>query len=71
MRKIVFRLFLLLLVLIVAIIACTGLNGDEDVQSNEQISEAEITTPGTIEATATFGAEQFHIQLTAIAGPNQ
>jgi hypothetical protein len=67
------RIFLIIVILALVALACVGGGrGDGGVASDgtrfinntsQQLSSAN--------ATATFGAEQFHIQLTAIAQPDQ
>lgn len=58
-------LLLILMVLSLALIAC----GDGTSNGgNGSLQESQTNHPGSIaDATATFGAREFHIQLTAIA----
>jgi hypothetical protein len=64
---------LIALIIALAAISCIGestsistnaTNGSQVIISNNSQS------PGSANATATFGAQQYHIQLTAIAGQN-
>ena len=69
------RILLILLVLTLIAISCIGCGGDKGAGSkgiSDSIgSLSERTSPANIQATATFGANQFHIQLTAIANQNR
>jgi len=58
-------ILLILLILFLASMACVGGGGEEEGVS--------INTKSTMSAnaTATFGAEQFHLQLTAISNQDQ
>jgi len=66
--KLTARILLIILILAMAALACGGGGGGggggsgdgDETQSAETISA---------DATATFGAEQFHAQLTAVAQP--
>ncbi|MFM8323206.1 MAG: hypothetical protein ACKOC5_20025 [Chloroflexota bacterium] len=55
------RLALILLALFLAITACTSGGGGSGGQDGSQ------TTPSAFDVTATYGAQQFRAQLTAIA----
>jgi len=61
MNKATIRILLIIIILTLASLACVGGGGDGG-----------ITGDGTslYDATATYGAEQFHIQLTEIARPS-
>lgn len=67
MKKIPARILLGILLLALAAFACIGGGGDGNEGESSSPQEAQ-TTP-TPDATATYGAEQFHLQLTAIAQP--
>jgi len=58
-------IILILFLLFLASMACVGGGGEEEGTSIQAIS----TTSAY--ATATFGAEQFHLQLTAISNQDQ
>ena len=69
-----FILYLLLVTLIIALVAISSLSGgngdyykltNDSVEAGSQSPKAHATLAA--DATATFGAEQFHLQLTAIA----
>jgi hypothetical protein len=61
MKKQAVIIFFLILVLILAMISCVGGGGGDEVGS------LGIQATMAANATATFGAEQFHLQLTAIS----
>jgi len=69
MNKLFLRVILILLILAFASMACIN-SGDGGTanKGGASASGAESTLSGP-EATATYGAEQFHLQLTAIAQP--
>lgn len=73
-KKAIMRILLLIVVLAMVISACVGGGGDSKngVGQNNQLlstnNQIEIHSP---DATATFGAEQLHIQLTEIARETQ
>jgi hypothetical protein len=73
MKKVVVRILLILLVLILAALACIGGGGDQNGSNSDAGTSAAghqpINAQATLSAgaTATFGAEQFHLQLTAIS----
>jgi len=61
MKKRAAVLILIILVLFLATISCIGGGGGDDGGS----LKVQATTSANV--TATFGAEQFHLQLTAIS----
>lgn len=63
-RKLTARILLIILVLAFATLACVGGGGGEGSGSG---SSATTEAAGV---TATYGAEQYHQQLTAVAQPN-
>jgi hypothetical protein len=73
MKKVVVRILLILLVLTLVALACIGGGGDQNGSNSDAGTSAAdhpvINAQATLSAgaTATFGAEQFHLQLTAIA----
>ena len=72
MRKLIATLLLILLILALGALACTG-GGDGSQTKNATVN---VQSPGmqatmSANATATYGAEQFHIQLTAMADEAQ
>jgi hypothetical protein len=67
------RIFVIIIVLALAAISCVsggGSDGDSSRSNNGQSSsyQSEVNSP---DATATYGAEQLHIQLTEIARDSQ
>lgn len=62
-RKITARILLIILVLALATISCVG-PGDGE---NSNSSSSAQATLNAANITATFGAKEFHTQLTAIA----
>lgn len=70
MSKNFFRILLIILVLAFAALACVdGVDGTNSRGSTLD-SKGGISARG-LDATATYGAEQFYLQLTAIAQPGQ
>ena len=67
MNRFLIRILLVLLILAFASLACV--NGGDGSTSSGSSAILEGTAPSGPDATATFGAEQFHLQLTAIAQP--
>ena len=67
MKKSVLRILFILLIFAIVSMACIG--GVDDGSAQKILSDNQISARETqsISATATFGAEQFQIQLTAIA----
>jgi hypothetical protein len=65
------QILLVVIVLMAASLACVGGadKGNANLQSNSNHSAAQGTQ--AVSATATYGAKQFQIQLTAIADQNQ
>ncbi len=61
MHKRALILTLIILVLFLAMISCAGSGGDNSTGS------LKVQATLAANATATFGAEQFHLQLTAIS----
>lgn len=70
-KKATLRILLIVIILASASLACVG--GVDNSNSNLQSNPNQPAQQGTqaVSATATFGAEQFQIQLTAIAEQNQ
>jgi hypothetical protein len=66
MNRLFIRITIIILVLIIAFSACVNI--DDNVPSLSSLSVSGSSDGGPA-ATATYGAEQFHIQLTAIAQP--
>jgi hypothetical protein len=73
MKKAAARILLILLVLTLTALACVGGGGDQNGSSSDTGTSAAGHQPMNAQATmsagatATYGAEQFHLQLTAIA----
>jgi uncharacterized protein (UPF0333 family) len=70
MRKLIVTLLLILLIVALGALAFTG--GGDANGSQTKSATANVHSPGmqatmAANATATYGAEQFHIQLTAMA----
>jgi hypothetical protein len=61
MNRVTTRILLIVLILALASLACVGGGGDGGITGNGS---------SWFDATATYGAEQFHIQLTEIARPS-
>ena len=64
-KQVTARILLIILVLILATLACIGGGGDPVDGANT--GQVQVTQAAA--ATATYGAEQFHLQLTAQAEP--
>jgi hypothetical protein len=72
MSKATARIILIILILAVAALACVGGGGGDGGvarDGSQLINSSNSQDIGSADATATYGAEQFHIQLTAIAEP--
>lgn len=69
MTKLTARILLICLILAVAALACVNGGDGNSSSTNNSGSGNNVSVYGA-DATATYGAEQFHIQLTAIADPN-
>ena len=73
MSKATARIFLIILILALAALACVGGGGGDGSVARDGSQLIINNTSQEIlsaNATATYGAEQFHIQLTAIAQPD-
>ena len=76
MRKISARILLVLVLLSLVAISC-ALNENIDfldlfnLSNDNRVDESNQYSLQTLYATATLGAEQFHIQLTAMANQNK
>jgi preprotein translocase subunit SecG len=68
MTKLTARILLICLILAVAILACVN-GGDGNSSSTSNSNSGNHISAYGPDATATYGAEQFQIQLTAIANP--
>jgi hypothetical protein len=64
-KQVTARILLIILILIFATLACIGGGGDPV----DSTSPGQVQVTLAAEATATYGAEQFHLQLTAQAEP--
>lgn len=62
------RILLIILVLAFAALACIN-GGDGDTSGGSSLTGSSSQSAGGPDATATYGAEQFHLQLTAVAQP--
>jgi hypothetical protein len=69
MTKLTARIFLICLILAVAALACVNGGDGNSSSTNSSTSGNSVTSFGP-DATETYGAEQFEIQLTAIANPS-
>jgi hypothetical protein len=72
MNKTTVRIILAILLLVLATLACIGGGAGDGNSSNVEGTplpgdQAQGISP--VQATATYGADQFHLQLTAIAQP--
>jgi hypothetical protein len=65
-RQTLARILLIILILSIAALACVDGGGGGGGGGGSWVNDSP-----SIQATATYGAEQFHIQLTAEADPNQ
>jgi hypothetical protein len=73
MRKATAGILLIILILAFAALACVGGGGGDGGvarDGSQLINNNASQEVWSADATATYGAEQFHIQLTAIAQPN-
>jgi hypothetical protein len=70
MAKLFFRILLIIVVLAFAAYACVDGTDGTTSKGGALKDSGGISIRG-LDATATFGAEQFHLQLTAIAQPDQ
>lgn len=70
MKKQYIRIFLIVVILAFAVIACVNGGDGNSSKTNDPSSMNYIPVTG-LDATATYGAEQFHLQLTAVAKPGQ
>ncbi len=61
MKKQIAVLILIIVLLFLATISCAGGDGGDEIGSSG------VQATKAANATATFGAEQFHLQLTAIS----
>jgi len=68
MSKLTVRILLICLILAVAVLACINGGEGNGSSSNNSTGGNNVSVYGP-DATATYGAEQFQIQLTAIAKP--
>ena len=68
MTKLTLRILLICLILAFAVLACVNGGDGTNSSTTSSTSGNNISTFGP-DATATYGAEQFQIQLTAIANP--
>ena len=69
MTKPTIRILLICLILAFAALACVN-GGDGNGSSSNSSNTGDSVSAFGPDATATYGAEQFEIQLTAIANPN-
>jgi hypothetical protein len=71
MSKATARILLILLILALAMLACVdGGNGGTTGNGTPAVDNSGALNVQAADATATYGAEQFYIQLTAVARPN-
>jgi len=66
MNKLKARILLIVIVLVMAALACVD-GGDGSTLGGKSNWTGNRSSVTSLDATATFGAEQFHIQLTAVA----
>lgn len=69
MNKLIFRILLITLILLFASLACISGGDGITIKGGSLTGSASSQVDGP-DATATFGAEQFHLQLTAVAQPD-
>lgn len=72
MNKASTRILVMIIILALAAMACIGGGGGDGDRagSNDQSLSSAQSNIHSPDATATFGAEQLHIQLTEIARPD-
>ena len=70
MTKLTARILLICIILALAALACVN-GGDGNSSSIDNSNSGSSVTSVGPDATATYGAEQFQLQLTAIARPGQ
>jgi hypothetical protein len=68
MTKLTARILLICLILAVAALACVN-GGDGNSSGTNSTSSGNSVSIFGPDATATYGAEQFELQLTALANP--
>jgi hypothetical protein len=68
MNKPIFKILLVILILAIAALACVG-GGDGTTAKGSTFNGNSSSSHLGPDATATYGAEQFHLQLTAVAQP--
>jgi hypothetical protein len=68
MKKLIFKILLITLILAIAALACVG-GGDRTTAKGGALNGESSAFPKGPDVTATYGAEQFHLQLTAVAQP--
>ena len=69
MKKLFLRVILIFMILLFASIACINSGDGDSAGNNNSVSSALESTVTGPQATATYGAQQFHLQLTAVAQP--
>lgn len=67
-KKLMLCMFLIILLLAMSAIACVDSGGGVNSKGGS-LNRLSSSTEHGPNATATYGAEQFHLQLTAIAQP--
>ena len=76
MKNLIVSVLFIFLVLVLVALTCVSSGGGEISGANSGSSSAccqpaELQATQAASATETYGAEQFYLQLTAIAGQNQ
>jgi hypothetical protein len=66
MNRLIIRIVIILLVLAIASLACVN-GGDGSTSNGSSATGSSSAVTSGPDATATYGAEQFHLQLTASA----
>ena len=62
------RILIAIIVLVLSVMACVGGGGGGSVNGGNKVSNSMVIAP---DATATYGAQQLKIQLTAVAQPGK
>ena len=76
MKKLTMLILLIAIILALSIAACGDKDGSNSIGKGNSVDSTPVpdgymATSSATSATATYGAEQFYIQLTAIANENQ
>ncbi len=70
MNRLTIRILLIIFVLAMSALACVDGGDGSSLGGNGSLA-GNNTSVSSLDATATFGAEQFHLQLTAVVPSSQ